>query len=299
MDISVPTQTDKPNLQPTTAKTAAANNHIGSLLIDAGSILPHDAERALRYAKEKGLRFGEAAIALGLVTRQEIERVVALQFDYPYLVPGESAVSTEVLAAYAPSSPKVEAFRALRSQLLLRWFGDSEDHRGLAIVSRNRRDGRSYLAANLAVVFSQLGEQTLLVDADMRSPRQHEVFGLANTVGLSTMLAGRAGLEAAHRIPGLLALSVLPAGPKPPNPQELLNRATFLRLLHEWVRYFDVILFDTSASCAGADAQVVASRVKGALLVTRTNKSKHSEVKALCEDLTGSGVSMVGAVVNR
>ena len=262
----MPIQTDKPNVALANQKDSAGN-HIGALLIEAGSLLPQDAERALRYAKEKRVRFGEAAIALGLVTRQEIERIVALQFDYPYLVRGESAVSTEVIAAYAPFSKKVEKIRALRSQLLLRWFGDSEDHRALAVVSHDRRDGRSYLAANLAVVFSQLGEQTLLVDADMRHPRQHEIFGIPNTVGLSTMLSGRAGPEAAQRIPGLLALTVLPSGATPPNPQELLNRAAFIQLLHEWTRFFDVVIFDTCASAAAADAHIIAPKTKGALLV--------------------------------
>src|SRR5690242_4819237 len=102
----------------------ASGNHLGALLIDAGKIIPQDAERILRHAKERGLRFGDAAIELGLVTKEEIERMVALQFGYSYVRPGESPVSQEVWAAYRPFTRQVEAFRALRSQLLVRWFGE-------------------------------------------------------------------------------------------------------------------------------------------------------------------------------
>lgn len=295
--MDMPIQTEIPNV--VSAKGPVSSNQIGALLIDAGSILPQDAERILRYAKEKRLRFGDAAIALKLVTREEIDRMVAFQFDYPYLMRGESAVSAEVVAAYLPFSRQVEAFRALRSQLLLRWFGDNVERRGLSVLSQDRGDGRSYLSANLAVVFSQLGERTLLVDSDMRYPRQHEIFGLSNSVGFSTLLAGRAGPEAIHRVPSFVSLSVLPAGPLPPNPQELLNRPIFSQLLEHWRTQFDVILFDTCATSAGADAQLIAAKVKGALVVTKTHKSKVSELRTLCEDLVSSGVSLVGAVVSQ
>jgi protein-tyrosine kinase len=292
-------QIDRSNVVPVPGRGVHGGNQIGALLIDAGILIPQDAEQILRYAKEKGLRFGDAAIGLGLVTREQIEKVVALQFDYAYVVPGESAVSHEVAAAYSPFSRQVEAFRALRTQLLLRWFGDDPDRRRLTILGMDRGDGRSYLAANLAVVFSQLGEHTLLVDADMRHPRQHAMFGLANSVGLSTMLSGRAGPEAVQRIPSFIALSVLPAGPLPPNPQELLNRSTFEQMLHEWGKQFDVILFDTCAASVAADAQVVAAKTKGALVLTRMHRTKMAQVRMLCEELAGTGASVIGTVLGR
>ena len=155
----------------------------------------------------------------------------------------------------------------------------------------------SHLAVIVAVVFSQLGEHTLLVDADLRHPKQHDLFGLSNSVGLSTILSGRAGSEAVQRIPAFVALSVLPAGPQAPNPQELLNRATFSRLLDDWSRQFDVIMFDTCAASEAADAQGVAKQAGGAMLLTRLNTTRLSRVKALAEDLTASGVALLGAVV--
>ena len=107
--------------------------------------------------------------------------------------PGQGNYSEELVAAYQPFSQQVEALRALRSQLMMRWF--NETNKSLAVVTANAGEGGSYLASNLAVMFSQLGERTLLIDANMRNPRQHIIFNLKENRGLSDILAGRAGLD--------------------------------------------------------------------------------------------------------
>src|SRR5258706_15677072 len=89
------------------------------------------------------------------------------------------------VVAYEPFHPRAEELRALRTQLLMRWSNAGARHRALAIASPGAREGRSYVAANLAVVFSQLGERTLLVDADLRTPRQHRIFNVPDRIGLS------------------------------------------------------------------------------------------------------------------
>jgi protein-tyrosine kinase len=292
------TQPETRNVLTVAAKSPMTGSHIGALLIDTGKLIAEDAERIIRHAREHGLRFGDAAVQLGLLSRDEIDRVVARQFDYPYLVAGESAVGAEVVAAYKPFNPQVESLRGLRSQLLLRRLANGTNKNRLAIVSVDRGDGRSYLAANLAVVFSQLGEHTLLVDADLRNARQHEIFGLSNTAGLSTVLSARAGLEVIHKIPAFVALSVLTAGPLPPNPQELKNRADFTRFLDEVSEQYDIVLLDTPAALLGADANAIAARAGGALVVTRLNSTRIRKLKALAEDLAGSGATVVGSVVN-
>ena len=109
---------------------------------------------------------------------------------------GDASLSHELVAAYKPFSPVVEQLRALRSELMLRWFDEQPAHKAIAVMSEARGEGRSYIAANLAVVFSQLGGRTLLIDADLRKPSQHLLFGLENRIGLSTVLSGRAGSEA-------------------------------------------------------------------------------------------------------
>ena len=275
---------------------ARAEQRIGKLLLDSGKLTPDDAEKALRLQKEKGMRFGEAAKQLGFITDADIQQALGRQFDYPYLQPGEANFSQELVAAYNPFSRQVEALRGLRSQLMLRWFGD--DNKALAIVGAGTGEGASYTAANLAVVFSQLGERTLLVDADLRTPRQHDIFKLRNRQGLSDVLAGKAGLEVIERIPAFVDLSVMPAGTMIPNPQELLGRPALVELLDKLCAHYDIILFDTTPGAIGADAQTVTARTRGALMVTRKNYTLLDDAIALKEQLTAAGAEVVGTVLN-
>jgi receptor protein-tyrosine kinase len=271
---------------------------IGAILIDAGRLTPQDAEHILRLQREQGLRFGDAAIQLGVLTEADIAFALSLQFDYPYLLRGQSAVSEDVAAAYDPFSAQVEALRALRSQLMVRWLGTDPERKALAIVGAGRKEGRSFIAANLAVVFSQLGEHTLLIDADMRRPCQHKLFGLDNRAGLSSLLAERCGAEAIQRIPALLDLSVLPAGPLPPNPSELLARPLFSVRLQELRKEFDVILLDTPAAAESGDAQTVTMRAGAAVIVVRKNATRMWQVRGIADNTSQASATVVGTVLN-
>lgn len=271
---------------------------IGVILIDAGRLKIEDAERILRLQKDQDMRFGAAAIELGLLTQADIDFALSSQFDYPYLLRGQSAVSEEVIAAYSPFTPQVEAMRALRSQLMLRWFDTDASRKTLAIVSAERHEGRSYIAANLAVAFSQLGEHTLLIDADLRNPSQHKLFGLDNRSGLSAVLSGRGGPDTIQRIPALRDLSVLPAGAQPPNPSELLARQEFAQLLKELAKEFDVLILDTPAAADTADAQAITMRAGGALLVVRKNASRSWRVRGIADHAVQTSATIVGTVLN-
>ncbi len=270
---------------------------IGALLMRAGKLKPEDADSIVALQKEKGLRFGEAAKALGLLTQADIDHALSRQFEYPYLRSGESKVSEDLVAAYDPFSSSTESMRALRTQLMLRWF-DHPEHKALAVVSAARGEGRSYIAANLAVVFSQLGERTLLVDADLRHPTQHQLFGLDNRVGLSAVLSGRAGTEAIQRIPALLDLSVLPAGVLPPNPQELLARPAFGSLLKQLAGHFDVILLDSPPAGQAADTQAIVVRAGAALVVVKKNSSRTWKVRGVTDSVAQAKATIVGSVLN-
>jgi len=283
---------------PTQSPPVRASRSLGAILVDAGKLRIVDVERILRLQREKNLRFGEAAIRLRLLKQADIDYALSHQFDFPYLVPGETAVSREVIAAYNPFAPQVEALRALRSQLMLRWFETDPLHRALAIISAERGEGRSFLAANLAVVFAQLGERTLLIDADLRNPVQHRIFGLENRVGLSEVLSGRAGRETVRAIKHLPSLSVLPSGAIPPNPQELLARTAFPKLLEQLVPQVDVILLDTTASQYAADAQHVVVRAGAALIVVRKNSAHLWRVQGVSDSLSRSRTTIVGTVLN-
>lgn len=271
---------------------------IGAILIDHGLLKPDDAEAIFRTQRDTGLRFGDAAIKLGLVSEESIQFALSRQYDYPYLQRGDAKVSATVVAAYDPFSPKVEALRALRSQLMLRWFGADSEHRALAITSPGRGEGRSWITANLAVVFSQLGERTLVIDADLRNPCQHQLFGVENQAGLSAALSGRGTPEICQRVPALRDLSVLPAGPIPPNPQELLARPIFTQLLLKLASEFDVILIDTPASAQFADAQTIAVRASGALVVAQRNASRLAQLRSHADMLRQASALVVGTVLN-
>ena len=280
---------------------ARATRSLGAILIDGGQLNPEDAERILLYQKEHNLRFGEAAMRLGLISEADIQYALSRQFAYAYLrtKPGEPhPLSDELVAAYQPFSSRVEQLRAIRSQLMLRWFDRSEERQVLTIVGAERGEGRSYLAANLAIVFSQLGERTLLVDADLREPRQHYLFHLENQLGFSTLLAGRSREEGIVRIPDLAGLSVLPAGPTPPNPLELLNRLNFDEFMIQAKASFDVVVIDTPALSAGEDAAMIAVRTGAALAVARSAQTKVAAFTDLVQGLMNAGVSVVGSVLN-
>lgn len=274
------------------------DNSIGAILIRNGRLSVADAERVMRFSIERNLRFGDAAVELGVLTAADIELALSRQYDYPYLLPGDSAISAEVIAAYEPFTARVEAMRALRNQLMWRWFETGKERRALAITSAESGDGRSFLAANLGVVFSQQHQRTLLIDADMRAPRQHQLFGLENRLGLSTLLAGRSGHEAIQRVPALVDLSVLAAGAMPPNPSELLGLPAFGRLLRELAAHYDVILIDTPASDQYSDSLLVASRAGAAMIVAHQNQSHLKKMRDLVGLLTDARVHLVGTMLN-
>ena len=274
---------------------------LGGILIDSGLLKPEDAERVLLVQKEQNLRFGDAAVRLGLLTDEDLQYALSRQFAYAYLrrTPGDKKpVSDELVAAYQPFSHRVEQLRSIRSQLMLRWFDRADQRQLLTIVGSDRGEGRSHLAANLAVVFSQLGERTLLVDADMRNPRQHELFFLENKIGLSTVLSGRSRDEAIVRIPDLTGLCVLPAGPIPPNPLELLNRLNFDEFMIQAKAAFDVVIIDTPALSAGEDAAMIAVRTGAALAVARNSQTSVAAFADMVQGLMNAGVNVVGSVLN-
>jgi protein-tyrosine kinase len=282
-----------PNVRALPSSTRESS--MGRLLLDMGKIKPEDAERILRLQKEKGMRFGEAAQSLGLISAEDIQQVLARQFDYPYLQPGQGKYSPGLVAAYHPFSRQVETLRAIRSQLMVRWFANG--HKSLAIASVNPDEGSSLFAANLAVVFSQLGEHTLLVDANMRKPSQHKVFNLPGKQGLSDILGGRADLGAVSRIDSFIDLSVLQAGTVPPNPQELLSRETFANMSRHIGEIYDAVLYDVPAFSTAADALAVAARCGGVLLVARKNSTGIRQINEVADQLASIGAQAVGSVL--
>lgn len=277
------------------ATRISTDANIGKMLQDAGKLKPQDLERVLKLQQSQNLRFGAAALQLGLVTEADIQQVLSQQFEYPTIPAAEASLSPELTAATDPYSKAAEALRTVRSELLLRWFKDGR--KTLAVGSARADEGASYLAANLAVLFAQMGRKVLLIDANMRQPRQHEIFNLGKGMGLSDVLAERVPTLEVRAVKSFPTLTVLPAGSPPPNPAELLARPTFGALLSGLEISYDIILLDTAPAQLSSDFQLISARVGGMLIATRRNVSRLASLAELKEKITFTGAQVVGAVV--
>ncbi len=271
---------------------------IGGILAAQGKLDPAGIEQVIKLQQARGLRFGEAALRLQLITLEDLRAALAKQYDYPYLPAQGDGFSADLAVSRDARHPQAEQLRALRTQLLARWSKLEREPHALAIVSPGPLEGRSYVAANLAVLFAQLGLRTLLIDADLRAPRQYEIFNIPDRSGLSAVLSGRAGSEAAVPVPALGPLSVLPAGVPPPNPQELLLRPSLAAFLEVAENEYDLTLIDTPPAQENADAQCVAFRAGSVLVLARTNHTRVDDAAGLIRDLSDAGALVVGTALN-
>ena len=284
-----------------TAENASAevlDRSIGDLLREARGLDHQQIEQILAYQHQHRLRFGEAAVALGLASDDDVLWALAQQFHYPYAL-AQKHDNPELVVSASPFSDESEVFRELRSQLLLGVLSPEQPRRALAVVSPNVADGKTYLAANMAVAFSQLGGRTLLVDADMRTPRQQEVFGIGIPgVGLSSVLTGRAGKSVIRCVRGLPNLYVLPVGTIPPNPLELVQRPAFELLIREMLNKFDHVVVDTPAAAHGADARVIAAKCGAVLAIGRKGHTRMKAMNNLIAALGKGPAVLAGVIMN-
>lgn len=272
---------------------------IGEIIAKANNLSVEQIQSILEYQRAQGVRFGEAAVALGLANTDDVIWALAQQFHYPYTSENNARLDPELVVGSRPFSEQAEAFRAIRSKLIMQLFSEERPRHALAIVSPESGDGKTFFAANLAVAFSQLPGRTLLVDADMRSPRLHTLFKLKEpSSGLSSILSGRAAQRVIQSVSGLPSLYVLPVGVVPPNPLELLERPAFGLMIRELKTKFDRIIVDTPAMSSGADAAVIAARSGAALAVTRRDASRFSSTQEMAKTLKMGNIELVGSVLN-
>jgi protein-tyrosine kinase len=275
-----------------------SDRSIGSILADLRNLSADQVEKIVRHQRDKGVRFGEAAVALGFASSDDVLFALSQQFHYPYAPEERRKGSPELAALNQPFGVQAESFRAIRSQLMMRLFNEGQARHAIAVVSPDSGDGKTFFAANLAVVLAQLGGRTLLVDADLRHPRQHEVFGLDNKAGLSGILSGRAESKIIRQVAGVPSLFVLPVGTKPPNPLELVERPAFGLLIRELLSKFDHVVVDTPAACYGSDASVIAARCGAALVVARKDRGRVPALQDLVANLAETPAVLAGVVFN-
>lgn len=290
-------QKDRP-VNVDTQDSNIADRSIGSILADLRNLSADQVEKIVRHQRDHSVRFGEAAVALGFASSDDVLVALSQQFHYPYAPEERREASPELKALNQPFGVQAESFRAIRSQLMMRLFNEGQERHAISVVSPESGDGKTFFAANLAVVLAQLGGRTLLVDADMRHPRQHEVFGLDNKAGLSGILSGRAEAKVIQQVAGVPSLFVLPVGITPPNPLELVERPAFGLLIRELLSKFDHVVVDTPAACYGSDAAVIAARCGAALVVARKDHGRVPALQDLVANLAETPAVLAGVVFN-
>jgi chain length determinant protein tyrosine kinase EpsG len=285
-------------LETALAVSAPSTRHqrMGQILVQSGRLASEDVDRILALQATSGKRFGQLGQELGLLTADDVRFALSVQFDYPYLSP-EAKLAPELVMAHSPESAAAEQWRGLRSQLVLRGLSNAGVPQRLAVLSPDRKEGRSVAAANLAIAWAQMGRRTLLIDADLRQPRQHQLFNLGQAAGLSDWLAGRSMSEGVKPIAGLRGLSVLSAGTPAPNPQELLSQPQMSQLLQSLGEEHDLMVLDSPAASQCSDALHVAAHCGAALLLAHRDVSSLPRLLQLSQGLRDLGVRAIGTVL--
>lgn len=208
----------------------------------------------------------------------------------------DSKLDRMLYAFHKPSAIATEAFRGVRTALYFSTRGQS--HKIIQITSSGPGDGKSTLASNLAVCIAQSGKSILLIDADLRRPRMHRVFGVPNDVGLASVIGLDVELEdTITSLDSIPNLYILPSGQVPPDPSELLSSHRFSELLESVREKFDYVVIDTGPVLAITDPSVVASRVDGVVLALRMAQNSRNHAKRAQEILNGIGANVLGVFV--
>ena len=177
-----------------------------------------------------------------------------------------------IITSVNPQSPISEQYRTIRTNI--QFASADRKIQTIVVTSSGPSEGKSTTAANIAVVFANSGQRVLLVDADMRKPTVHKTFGLTNEVGLSKVLSSNNSVLEMSRPSTVDNLSILTSGPKPPNPSELLGSTRMNQVIEEARHLYDVIIFDMPPVVTVTDAQIMASKADGTLLVVRENVTR-------------------------
>lgn len=231
--------------------------------------------------------------AVGQLTGLPVVGYVA-QFSRPGK-PGE-----QLRTGVDPHSREAEAYRSMRTNITYSMGTDGEGKKRLLVTSPGPGEGKSTTAANLAVVFGLAGSRVALVDADLRRPTQHRIFGIPNTSGLTNLLAnsGVSLDQAVHRT-AHERVWLLPSGPIPANPSELLGSGRMNDLLTALEQHFDIVILDAPPALAVTDPAVLSSVVTASVVVVQQGKTRSNELKSAVQRLAVAGKPIAGVVINR
>lgn len=243
------------------------------------------------------LSFTEAAVSTGHATEEDVAYALQSLNHVLQPAPVKARPLPELLRNRDPFDGRTERMQALRTELLLRHDGRTRANL-FTLLSPGAGEGRSRLAAELAIAFAQLGKPTLLVDADLRHPRQHALFQADNQHGLSWALSQRTAptMLAVEDVPNL---SLLPSGPPPLTPLELLSDPHFERLMREWRNAYEYVVVDTAPVGQFSDGYAVATLSGRVLVLARAGHTTFSATREMMRRLAVTRAEVLGAVINR
>ena len=211
----------------------------------------------------------------------------------------------ELITKIDAKSPVSEVFRSLRTNI--QYMSKSSSCQTILVTSTTQGEGKSWIVSNLAVTFAQTGKNVIIIDADMRRPRQNNIFGIDMFPGLSNYLAGMSsrGTDKNIAVKDCIQateidnLYVLPAGNIPPNPSELLESTKTKELLNELKKIFDVVIFDGAPCLLVTDATIISRIVDSTILVASYKTTKIDELKDAKRRIEAIGGHVAGVVLNR
>lgn len=209
---------------------------------------------------------------------------------------GETESEKDLIVQKRGRSTSAEAFRSIRTNLLL----SSADHKPavILITSPGPYEGKSLISINLALIIAQTSERVLLIDGDMRKPRIYNVFGLSDSKGLSTLLTGHSDIKEVVFESDVPNLYILPSGPRPPNPAELLGSTKMSEILTELRKRFEYIIIDSPPLIAVTDSAVLSKTVDGVVMVLKAGQTTKELAKRASKNLREINAKIIGAILN-
>jgi len=254
---------------------------------------------------DRSVRTVEDAESVGLTILGVLPRIDATGGTQPYAGRGRPrkhvanpALTThkDLVVHTHPKSAVAECCRTIRTNLA--FMSTESPKQTMVVTSASPREGKTTVATSLAIALAQSGRKTLLVDTDLRRPRVHRIFGVGSQKGVTSILLGQSRLEEAVLPTDVPGLSVLPCGPIPPNPSELLHTTGFRDLLKTVAQTFDSVILDSPPLAAVTDAAIIAPQVDGVILVIQSRKTTRDALRSSLRQVADVHATLLGGVLN-